>query len=591
MSLSASTSVNMITPCVVIPCYNHGATMSAVLERLSPYHLHCFIVDDGSAPDTQHHLQDLAKSVPNVTLIRLEHNQGKGGAVMAGMRAAADSGYSHALQVDADGQHCLADIPLFLAKAQQYPNHLISGNPKYDDSVPKSRLYGRYITHFWVWVETLSLSIKDSMCGFRIYPLAPTLQLLAKKDVGRRMDFDIEIMVRLYWQGTENQFVPTKVTYPENGLSHFDALRDNLSISWMHTHLFFGMLPRIPSLLWRKQLLWRTRLGINSQHWSAIQERKGLLGMKFMLAVYRWFGRKPFELLLYPIVGYFWATGGSQRQASRQYLERLKQTMQHKGITVPQRLNSYRHYLRFGTAMLDKIASWRGDFKWGKDIEFTAGAEQILLDEKLLDGNSGGKLLLVSHLGDIEVCRALAQQTGKPTINALVFTEHAERFKQIIEEVSPQAGINLLPVTDVGADTAIILKEKIDAGEWVAIVGDRIAVNPSRANTQRVVWSQFLGHSAPFPQGPFILASVLRCPVLLMFALRQNNQFKIYCEHFANPLELPRKQREQALQQAVDLYASRLEHHVLQSPLDWFNFFDFWQLPSDRKNSARKNKE
>ncbi|KMJ44488.1 acyltransferase [Xenorhabdus khoisanae] len=568
-----SLSVNTITPCVVIPCYNHGATMPAVLERLSPYQLHCFIVDDGSEADTQRRLEDLAKSVPNVTLLRLAHNQGKGGAVMAGMRAAADAGYSHALQVDADGQHCLDDIPAFLAKAQQHPNSLISGNPIYDVSVPKSRLYGRYITHFWVWVETLSFSIKDSMCGFRVYPLAPTLQLLAKKDIGRRMDFDIEIMVRLYWQGTESEFVPTKVIYPENGLSHFDALRDNLSISWMHTRLFFSMLPRIPSLLWRKRL-WR-----NHRHWSDIKERKGLLGMKFMLAVYRWLGRKPFEWLLYPVVGYFWATGGSQRQASRQYLARLKQTMQRKGVPIPQHLDSYRHYLRFGGAMLDKIASWRGDLKWGKDIEFAPDAEQTLLD-----GNSGGKLLLVSHLGDIEVCRALAQKAGKQTINALVFTEHAQRFKQIIEEVSPQAGINLLPVTDVGADTAIMLKEKIDAGEWVAIVGDRIAVNPSRANTQRVVWSQFLGHPAPFPQGPFILASVLRCPVLLMFALRQNNQFRIYCEHFANPLELPRKQREQALQQAVDHYASRLEHYALQSPLDWFNFFDFWQLPADRTN-------
>ncbi|KLU17076.1 MULTISPECIES: glycosyltransferase family 2 protein [Xenorhabdus] len=564
MSLSANT----ITLCVVIPCYNHGATMPAVLERLSPYRLHCFIVDDGSEVETQHRLEDLAQSVPDVTLIRLEHNQGKGGAVMAGMRAAADSGYSHVLQVDADGQHCLEDIPLFLAKAHQYPDHLISGSPQYDASVPKSRLYGRYITHFWVWVETLSLSIKDSMCGFRVYPLAPTLQLLADKDVGHRMDFDIEIMVRLYWQGTENEFVPTKVTYPENGLSHFDALKDNLSISWMHTRLFFGMLPRIPSLLWRKRY-----------HWSDIQERKGLSGMKFMLAVYRWFGRKPFEWLLYPVVGYFWLTGGLQRQASSQYLERLKKTLQHRGIATPQGLNSYRHYLRFGQAMLDKIASWRGDLKWGKDIEFAEGAEQTLLDD-----NSGGKLLLVSHLGDIEVCRALAQQAGKQTITALVFTEHAQRFKQVIEEISPQAGINLLPVTDIGADTAIMLKEKIDAGEWVAIVGDRIAVNPSRGNTQRIVWSQFLGYSAPFPQGPFILASVLHCPVLLMFALRQNNQFKIYCEHFANPLELPRKQREQALQQAVDLYASRLEHYALQSPLDWFNFFDFWQLPSARTN-------
>jgi len=177
----------------------------------------------------------------------------------------------------------------------------------------------------------------------------------------------------------------------------------------------------------------------------------------------------------------------------------------------------------------------------------------------------------------------MAQLDGSKVINALVFSENAQRFKQIMEEMAPDAGLNLIPVTDIGPDTAIALKEKLDRGEWVAIVGDRIAVNPQRGGAWRVIWSEFMGQPAPFPQGPFILASILRCPVLLIFALRQQDKLHIHCEPFADPLILPRGERQQALQHTVDRYAERLEHYALMSPLDWFNFFDFWHLPDAKE--------
>lgn len=186
-----------------------------------------------------------------------------------------------------------------------------------------------------------------------------------------------------------------------------------------------------------------------------------------------------------------------------------------------------------------------------------------------------GKLLLASHLGDVEACRALSTRT----INALVFSDNAQRFKQVMEENAPQSGINLLSVTNIGPDTAMLLKEKLERGEWVAIVGDRIAVNPQRGGDWRVIWSEFMGSPAPFPQGPFILASVLKCPVLMIFALKQQGKLQVHCEPFADPLVLPRGERQQALQNTVDRYAQRLEHYALLSPLDWFNFFDFWRLP------------
>ncbi|HBR7297248.1 TPA: glycosyltransferase family 2 protein [Klebsiella aerogenes] len=556
------------SPCVLIPCYNHGAMMPRVLARLRPFGLPCIVVDDGSDSSTRQQLERLAAETANLTLIRLPQNAGKGAAVIRGLQAAAQAGFSHAVQVDADGQHAIEDIPQLLALAQAHPEALISGQPIYDDSIPRSRLYGRWITHVWVWIETLSLQLKDSMCGFRVYPVTPTLQLAQRVSLGQRMDFDTEVMVRLYWQGNTSYFVPTRVTYPPDGLSHFDAIKDNCRISLMHTRLFLGMLPRIPSLLFRRA----------SPHWARQQEVKGLWGMRLMLLVWRLLGRKAFSLLLYPVVGVYWLTAATARRASQQWITRVREQLAARQMPIPPTLTSYRHFQRFGEAMLDKIASWRGELQFGRDVVFTAGAE-----ETLNISDPRGKLLLVSHLGDVEACRALAQLQGGITINALVFSENAQRFKQIMTEMAPQAGLNLMPVNDIGPDTAILLQEKLERGEWIAIVGDRIAVNPQRGGEWRVCWSRFMGQAAPFPQGPFILAAILRCPVNLLFALRQQGKLRIYCEPFADPLLLPRADRQQALQHIIDRYAERLEHYALQSPLDWFNFFDFWRLP-DPKN-------
>ena len=551
-------------PCVLIPCYNHGAMIAKVLARLAPTGLPCFVVDDGSEENTRQTLEQLAAQNAHVTLIRLAENAGKGAAVIHGLEVCSQAGFTHAVQVDADGQHAIEDIPALLTLAERHPTALISGQPVYDDSIPRSRLYGRWVTHVWVWIETLSLQLKDSMCGFRVYPVDPTLKLARRVSLGKRMDFDTEVMVRLYWQGNTSYFLPTRVTYPQDGLSHFDALKDNVRISLMHTRLFFGMLPRIPSLLFRRR----------DTHWAQQQEVKGLWGMRLMLRVWQLLGRTAFTALLWPVIAVYWLTARPARQASQQWIRRVKQQLAARHLPKPVRLNSFFHFMRFGHAMLDKVASWRGELKLDRDVVFAPGARETLD----IDAPEG-KLLLASHLGDVEACRALAQMEGSKTINALVFSDNAQRFKQIMEEMAPQAGLNLMPVTDIGPDTAIALKEKLERGEWVAIVGDRIAVNPQRGGEWRVVWSEFMGQPAPFPQGPFILSSILRCPVVLLYALRQQDKLQIHCEPFADPLVLPRGERQQALQQAVDRYAQRLEHYALQSPLDWFNFFDFWHLP------------
>ncbi|AZD45933.1 glycosyltransferase family 2 protein [Pseudomonas chlororaphis] len=241
----------MHNPCAVIPVYNHEAAVPTVVDALLASSLPCVLVDDASSPACAAVLEQLAER-EQVFLVKLAVNQGKGGAVMAGLREASRLGFSHALQVDADGQHDLRDVDNFIATSRTHPEALVCGYPQYDASVPKGRFYARYLTHVWVWINTLSLQIPDSMCGFRVYPLPPVLALIDSVKIGRRMDFDTDILVRLAWRNQPMRWLPTQVRYPVDGLSHFRLFHDNLLISSMHARLFFGMLLRAPLILWRR---------------------------------------------------------------------------------------------------------------------------------------------------------------------------------------------------------------------------------------------------------------------------------------------------------------------------------------------------
>ena len=236
----------------VIPNYNHHLVIEDTITALAKFGLPILLIDDGSNQQTQDVLTAVEKRFSQVTLIRREQNGGKGAAVKTGLSAAFQMGWTHALQVDADGQHDLDDVQQLLNVSNQYPTALISGQPQYDSSISKGRYYGRFITHFWVYLETLSSDIKDSMCGFRVYPLDKYHELTNNSRLGDKMDFDIEVMVKMHWMNVPVKFIPTKVHYPENGLSHFNVFDDNVLISLMHTRLFFGMLLRLPKLLYNK---------------------------------------------------------------------------------------------------------------------------------------------------------------------------------------------------------------------------------------------------------------------------------------------------------------------------------------------------
>ncbi|MGR9105689.1 MAG: glycosyltransferase family 2 protein [Gammaproteobacteria bacterium] len=238
--------------CVIIPVYNHQEAVGRVLAELKPHGLPCYLVNDGSSASCTSFLRMLADREKSwIILLERMNNGGKGAAVLEGLRRGIADGFSHALQIDADGQHRVDDIERFLAISERHVEKLILGKPRFDKRVPKVRLYGRLLTNLWIWINTLSFAIGDGMCGYRCYPLAAVEKLLKTVNPGQGMDFDIEIVVRLYWQGTDIINLETDVDYPLDGVSHFRMVRDNFLISRKHAQLFFGMLRRLPDLMSR----------------------------------------------------------------------------------------------------------------------------------------------------------------------------------------------------------------------------------------------------------------------------------------------------------------------------------------------------
>lgn len=237
-----------INCCAVIPSFNHYQKMPAIVSAIRSHNIDIIIINDGSNKECRAALEALAQTDSQITIINNKHNTGKGNAVCKAFAIAHQQVYSHVLQIDADGQHNLADLPRFLIQAKNHPSSVISGIRDKND-MPASRAYGRQITDFWVWINTLSGGISDSMCGYRLYPLNSTINIIERFTIGSHMDFDTEILVRHHWQGTQIIQLKTKVSYDEKEKSNFHLLKDNIRISLMHTRLFFGMLIRIPKLI------------------------------------------------------------------------------------------------------------------------------------------------------------------------------------------------------------------------------------------------------------------------------------------------------------------------------------------------------
>ncbi|MDR2096828.1 MAG: glycosyltransferase family 2 protein [Treponema sp.] len=236
----------------LIPVYNHGRTAVSVVERLSGYGLPVILVDDGSDGETKTCLAGIAAAFPQAVLVNRAKNGGKGAAVSSGIDKAHELGLSHVLQIDADGQHDAGRAAFFLEQSAVHPEAAVCGAPVFDDSVPESRKNGRKVSNAWARIVSLSSDITDVLCGFRVYPVEAVWRLIHRYHFDRRMGFDIEILIRLYWERIPLIFHPVSVVYPEGGVSHFHLVKDNIRISLVWTKLFMGMIIRLPLLVSRR---------------------------------------------------------------------------------------------------------------------------------------------------------------------------------------------------------------------------------------------------------------------------------------------------------------------------------------------------
>lgn len=317
----------------------------------------------------------------------------------------------------------------------------------------------------------------------------------------------------------------------------------------------------------------------SGQHWAAMEETGIVWGMRVLLWIYRRFGRTTFRMFLYPVISYYFLAGNAARAASRDYLRRLGRYFPELGLSGTWG-ESYRHFLAFGENILDKLVVWLDRL----DPEQVDFHNRPLLVELLQQGK--GAILLGGHIGNLEICRALAELRGYIHLNILVHTKNAEKFNRLLGKVERGAHIELIEVTELNPAMAIRLQDKIQRGEFLVLVGDRVPVN----NPGRTIPAPFLGETAAFSQGPYLLASLLNCPIYTLFAYPVGGRFQIHLAPFAESIRIPRHQpeRDRELAALATRYAECLEEHCRRVPLQWFNFFDFWNQPGAAHASAQK---
>lgn len=302
----------------------------------------------------------------------------------------------------------------------------------------------------------------------------------------------------------------------------------------------------------------------DEQHWVRHPETASLHGIRFLIAVYRLAGLWPMRLCLAPVVLCYALFHRSARRASADYRRRMHRF--NPAFPAPRPWHLLRHLWQFATSLLDKFAVWMGDITRDQVTLHNGG----LIDE-LLDRQQGA-LILISHLGNFEICQALSETRPRLKLTVLLHTLNAAKFNAVLGQYQRNSQIELVQVTDLDIGTAIQLKAKIDAGEFVAIAADRAGIG-----TGRSLERNFLGSAAAFPEGPFALAVALEAPVLAIHSLKQESRYHIHFDELAPGGSLPRSQRRAHREALASAFVARLEHYCLKAPWQWYNFFPFWK--------------
>lgn len=310
-------------------------------------------------------------------------------------------------------------------------------------------------------------------------------------------------------------------------------------------------------------------------HWSDIHEAGALRGMRIMVWVQAKLGQATFSLVLIPVMAYFYLRRGTARRASLNYLRRLRRNRPESLPRGSLLGLSFRHFLAFGLSLLEKYLAWTGEIP---HVSMRPDEQKKLFE---VVASKQGCLAIASHLGNLEYSRGLTRRHPELVMNVLLHDKHASKFASLMEQAEAESRMNLIQVTEIDLALILKLKEKVDRGEWVVIASDRVPIGSSA----RVCTVDFLADPANFPVGPIVLASVLRCPIYLLHCYKQQGHHHLGFELFRQQLRLPATGKDAALQAYCQDYAIALEAQLLQAPLQWFNFFDFWGDEDARKTT------
>ena len=526
-------------PLAVIPTKDNIASIGEVVRGCLAVCSDVLVVDDGSTDGSGE-----AAQAAGARVIRHGRNRGKGAALDSALCWAGAHGYSHIVALDADGQHDPADLPAFFAASKADPAAIFAG-VRDMSTAPGSSQFGRRFSNFWIRVET-GHQVADSQCGFRVYPVGPTLSLGL---TGGRYEWEVEVLVRALWAGIAVRDLPCHVYYPspEERVSSFRMFRDNVRISLINTRLV------IARILWPAR--WFNAVTAPGGEWRG-QLHGSVGGWAFLLGWLRLFGPKPTYALMAPMSAFYLMVGGSQRRGIQAWQAR---------VGLPGLGNTWRIFYNFACSLVDRfLLLVRGPRAFQLEWE---GREAVV--EAV---SQGGAIFLSAHLGNPELGAAGLQAGGEVTrVNIMQFTAGGDPYvalmRRYVKEREPPVIISL----NEGANHAALEAARaLRRGEIVAMKGDRPV-------DQRVARVPLLGGEISLATGPFLLAALTGAPVILLGCFKEGpGRYRVIAEPPRFYRFTSRKQRDADLHGWAAELAQKLEEWGRRWPLQWYNFHDPW---------------
>ena len=619
----------------LVPFYNHPQNIKALIAALKTYELPVIVVDDGSDEESKQILAELERT-EGILLLTREQNGGKGIAMKDGFKFALERGFSHVLQIDADFQHDAALIGEFLRQSEAHPQSIVCANPIYGDDAPKSRVHGRKITNFWVAINTLSLGIKDAMCGFRVYPLEQ-LKKAAAKSKTSRMEFDIEILVNAARQGVDMCWIDTYVRYEKGGVSHFKMLRDNALISLMHAKCFFSLPKFMLGKIWRASrvnLSEKTRNeprkfdvesakicdknAANAQ--ISVESKEN--GVKFGGGINE---ASKVQTTLNLSKSANFKDGANDAQNLKKSQENAEQNLwwkkQERGGAFFLRLSLFLAQIlpEFALKLIVKIVVWfyyifsknerENIAAFRRNLSVFAGSQTLkgtsvfshfeafggaicdkfrvwkgkIKDSELeiidlerikseLIGAQKGQILLTAHLGNVEICKALGARVDGFRMVILVYDKNSREFNEVLKRISQNDGSVRMMLVNE-LDVAAMLELKN-----IVESGEHIGIMGDRTplGGDKAARVKFLGKEASFNYGPYLIAGILGVKISSLWCQKIGGKFRIELVPLAGAVKLGRD-KAAAAREYLQIYVRELENRCKQTPAQWFNFFDFWR--------------